>query len=206
MIGTPLPLTNGAVREALKFGAVTANYVDTFYYSSNSPTRITNFTIALWIKAPGGAVGTPQPRFFSDGGYGNTSGSLELVMGNAALSAELKPYVLTQGTNSAGTATQGYRFTSVAVPTNQWVHVAATFAATNSWAGEYVLYTNGTNNSGSYGAQGIVPRNNSLYSFRIGRNGGGTIAYAINYFIDDVRFYSRALTAAEITQIYNAGR
>ena len=81
---------------------------------------------------------------------------------------------------------------ATALGTGAWAHIVAT----NS-NGTYRLYVNGTEvQSGS----GTLINGGTLAM--IGRFGGGYW----NGFIDDVRIYSRALSAAEIKAIYNATR
>lgn len=86
--------------------------------------------------------------------------------------------------------------TGNAVTRNQWSHTCGT------WDGSlFRLYQDGALIAS--GADGTV--NSSQTYWTIGRpyNGGGN---SFNGKIDDVRIYNRALSASEVSQLYNAGR
>jgi len=83
-----------------------------------------------------------------------------------------------------------YEFTD----TSQWYHIAVTMDSSNV----LTIYVNGNyDNSGSR-----TPETPGTFS--IGRYGGG--GYYFNGLIDEVRIYSRALTAGEVLNNYYAGR
>jgi hypothetical protein len=86
------------------------------------------------------------------------------------------------------------------VTNNQWDFYAITFSKANS---TFKVYKNTTLlNTVNTGAYGLEPTaNGSLY---IGCSPASTYDYA-NGFMDDFKMYSRALTQAEITMIYNGG-
>ncbi|MBW4597752.1 MAG: fibronectin type III domain-containing protein [Brasilonema angustatum HA4187-MV1] len=79
------------------------------------------------------------------------------------------------------------------IPLNQWVHVASTFEN-----GAFKLYVNGalvmTENNLTYAPDST---NSTVF---IGLMGFGNASW--NNYIDDVVWYSRALTQAEVTQLY----
>ena len=80
---------------------------------------------------------------------------------------------------------------------NVWTHVAVTFTGMN-----WVIYLNGSaDNSGAVSSTAIVPSDEPLYI--AGRAAGGATS-DFGGSIDDVRIYNRALSAAEISALYNA--
>jgi Tfp pilus assembly protein PilX len=78
---------------------------------------------------------------------------------------------------------------------NQWNHYALTLDTTNTPQ----MYANGTQQSGYSGVSISTYTYGSVY--KIGAGYGNTMSGTI----DDVRVYSRALTSAEISAIYNGG-
>ncbi|MFA6095874.1 MAG: LamG domain-containing protein [Candidatus Paceibacterota bacterium] len=76
-------------------------------------------------------------------------------------------------------------------PLNTWTHVNATFNA-----GTVTLYANGV----QVGSTSGITRDSAQTLFRIGTD--GTCGNPFNGKIDDVRIYSRALSDAEISDLY----
>ena len=76
-------------------------------------------------------------------------------------------------------------------PLNTWTHVNATFNA-----GTVTLYANGV----QVGSTSGITRDSAQTLFRIGTD--GTCGNPFNGKIDDVRVYSRALSDAEISDLY----
>jgi len=88
------------------------------------------------------------------------------------------------------------------VPTNEWVHVAFTLGAEDPSNKEARFYINGDYSPPMYDAPGAVidqPFANTSRPLRIGHTGSFS-----DYFlggIDEVRMYSRALSASEISEL-----
>ncbi len=81
----------------------------------------------------------------------------------------------------------------------QWVHVAATATA----AGASIIYINGVQTtSGNTAALSGLTTTNAL---SIGKRSAASDRY-FDGILDEVRMYNRVLTAAEVKQLYNAGR
>ncbi len=147
-------------------------------------TSLTSVTLSLWIKP--NVIGT-QWRFF---GY-NLRYVLELMDG--ANSGKLR-CAFTTVNNTYGSC--GI-ISTTALQANTWYHVALTYDGVS----RYTYYINGvaagTSNS---------PFNGALSGGQntpcIGHNICTSTTGGFNGSIDDVRIYSRALTAAEIQQIY----
>ena len=85
-----------------------------------------------------------------------------------------------------------------AIPTNQWVHLAATVDGTN-----VNLYVNGALAGSVPWTQGIFPGNQPLLIGSVLNGAGNPTSYA-NGQIDEVSLYNRALSQSEIAAIYNA--
>ena len=90
-------------------------------------------------------------------------------------------------------STGGGVFTGQQLAMNQWVHLAATFDGST-----FRFYINGIlagTGSGTLGPPNSAP-------FRIGRSGTCEVFPGL---IDEVEVFNRALTAQEVTNIFNAG-
>jgi hypothetical protein len=86
---------------------------------------------------------------------------------------------------------------SVALPVNQWVHVAVTFDTTN---GAMQLYINGVPDATSQYTGGLWAANTN--PLKIGSLGTPSGAAPFDGLIDEVKIYSRALSASEIANTY----
>ena len=142
----------------------------------------TAITIDAWIKrAPTGSVYVAQKRLLSDNSGYNLS-----VAGNGAVH---------------GTVYGVFGHTSDRlIPTDVFTHVAWTY---DSNAGLSMIYINGRLDSTFSSVVSISTNNEPLY---IGRNRSsccGTLSGT--GFIDEVEIFNRALSAAEIRAIFEAG-
>lgn len=174
-------LTNGASWASGRFGAAvlldgTNDYValPTFSVSGSA------LTIAAWVRT--NSFGTGEQRFISKTGGSTTYWSLGT--NGTSLLFRLRA----GGSNRT--------LTSPAIlQANSWYHAVATYDGSTMR-----LYLNGaqvaaTGKSGSLSTGGTS-------AVAIGRNPGSASQY-FNGAIDDVRMYSRALTAAEVSALYN---
>ena len=151
-----------------------------------------NITVEVWIKTNA----LSQNGFFFEKGNVNTQYSLFQEGGNIVWRQNL----------NGGTGTNASNYSSMTVTTasyistSNWAHIVGTYisgtrclyingvlVATDSTTGQIQYNTNGTS-VGSYG----------------GYNGGR--GYYYNGQIGIVRVYSKVLTAAEVTQNFNAQR
>lgn len=90
--------------------------------------------------------------------------------------------------------------TPSALTLNSWVHLAATI---DSATGALLLYVNGAQVASNTAAKGVFTNTIPGDGVSVGRFlGGGSSAY-VNGSIEDVALYGRALTAAEVSTIYN---
>lgn len=105
------------------------------------------------------------------------------------------------GTNSAT------RYASSLVPVGQWLHVAGVFDPSETVPNRLRVYTSGTDASGAF----FVPEEvTSVFvndePLRIGAGDlGSDTRDFFNGRIDEVELFDRALTAAEIFEIFSAG-
>ena len=91
-----------------------------------------------------------------------------------------------------------YAYTTTHIPLNAWTHLAATYDGNN-----LVIYFNGSAQASTPFSSGIISSTDDVgIGATIG--GGGPIAI-FNGLIDEPTIYNRALSAAEIQAIYNAG-
>lgn len=173
----------GKVGQSLNFDGSTG-YIDAG--DANSLEATTNqITLEAWIK-PTDTTAFRQiiSKFGTSGNYAYQLG----IAPNGVLRADF---------SQNGTAYEELLSPSNAISANVWTHVAATFNA-----GATVLYINGVQ-----AASGTLPIT-SIYSagnthLNIGRDPVGQQYFA--GAIDEPSVYTRALTTAEISAIYNAG-
>ena len=138
-------------------------------------------TIACWVK-PGSGFGTNllHHPLISIGSDDNTKLALQLRGdGSGNINAELF-----HGYGS------GYEQIRYALAKNLWVHLAVVWQV----GVPSKLYVNGIP------VQTTVQ--NSAYIFTVSVNIGSGFAEYSNSLIDDLRFYNKALTAAEVAQVY----
>jgi hypothetical protein len=128
--------------------------------------------------------------------------AVEVFNGAARLRFDVSRNGLFLGTNSA------IRYSSTAVPTGEWVHVAGVFDPSLATVSDRMkVYVNGIDVSG----QGFVPAEvTSVFvntaPVRIGAGDlGSDVRDFFNGRIDEVELFSRALTAAEIHDLFAAG-
>ncbi len=166
----------GKVGQAFSFDGVTG-----FVQVSNSPSL--NFasnaplTIELWAYRTGGETTM------------HLIGKREANCGSLQYEMSFDPYGGLAFYGGGGSVQ-----TKVPLPTNVWMHLAATFDGTNT----LLFYTNGVlagSGSGNLGPPNTAP-------LTIGASGG---CFFFAGLMDEVTLYGRALSADEIQSIYNAG-
>ena len=173
--------TNGKSGNALSFNGVN-NYVQA---SNNLGT---NFTLMCWVKSTQ-TFQTADPTYFGTGIIWSDVG------GNAA------DFIL-GGTRSAGGVNRlsffvGGTETTLSgtqeISTGQWMHLAVT---RDGVTGQIKLYVNGVLDGTATAATGTLRANLGVAI------GGNTLdGHYFNGLIDDVRFYSRVLTIAEVASM-----
>jgi len=180
LIGSPT-WTTGKYGYALTFDG--ANYVDC---GNAASLHVQSYTLSAWIKPS--ALNDSEHRIISNGGYGNTDGAVDFVIASNG-----KLVVLNQN----GYQDECWSQSGSLFAVGTWSHVAATYNATN---GDVKLYVNGVAVSTTVNTL-RVPNPNPSYNLHIGVMGGPLVMY-FKGSIDEVRVYNRALTPAEISQVY----
>jgi hypothetical protein len=92
-----------------------------------------------------------------------------------------------------------YVWSANSIPVNQWTHFAGTYDGSNLW-----IYVNGVCENQTAYNSGIFPGTNDLLIGAAAASGGQVVSPFAG-LIDEPAVYNRALSAAEIRAIYNAG-
>ncbi len=188
--GSPTP-TIGKVGQAMQFSGSNSQYVQAGGLSSlgvsNQP-----YTISTWIK-PATANQSSDIIHVSAGSDGG-GWCLSMLMMNGG---KVQPL---SWIGSPSTFTG-----SIAIPTDAWTHVVHVWSAANGLQ----LYVNGvldgTLAQGTFSASGLSDYI-TFAAYLTGTGCSNDKSAAFNGAIDDTRVYSRALTAAEIKQLYLMGK
>lgn len=150
-----------------------------------------SFSVALWVR-PAQLAGTDANGnvFLGRENYG-VGGFRAGVRGGSAPVGRVEFWT----TQSGGTLTLTSGATLLATSTGEYYHVAVTYASSNTLG---TMYVNGIavgTSTGSY----AVPAGRTL-----ALDGGiGGVGF-LNAYMDDVRWYNRALSADEVRQLYNS--
>lgn len=182
-MATSTAYIRGVIGQALTFDGV-LNGVTIPYSLTIDPTRNASFTVAGWVN-PKTFVGLSYPSMYT---YGTFRVSLGLTESDGT-DGRIESYF-----NNASTL-----IGNTVLPKNQWSHIALVYTPARSY-----LYLNGVEDNSAASvaittdsqATGIGTYPDPSLAGDAGFNGG----------IDDVRFYSRALSANEIQQLYQMGK
>lgn len=182
-MATSTAYIRGVIGQALTFDGV-LNGVTIPYSLTIDPTRNASFTISGWIK-PKTYAGTFYPTFYNYGVARVTLGVTETDGADGRIEA-----IFNNATNVIG---------NTVLPLNVWSHVAMVYTPTTTY-----LYLNGVEDKNAASTAittdtqdtGIGTYPDPSLAADTGFNGG----------IDDVRFYSRALSVNEIQQLYQMGK
>ena len=177
-ISTSTFYTVGKIGQGAKFDGV-----DDYITFASSPTPGSEMTVSTWVyKSADGIL------VYRGSSACCLSYHLKITSGKARFAI-----VTTSGSNPDIEI-----ISNASIPDNTWTLVTATYSSSNS---NLSLYINGTfDTSGSY--TGTIY--NSVVTMNIGAR--NTPSSFLTGTLDDVRIYSRALTASEILQLYSAGR
>ena len=176
-----------------------------------------SFTVAFWMNGTGPVQGGAQ-GLFSISNKNEFWGNLDLFLENLNNGSEgfLKVHMF----NANAANGKGEQWNEVKIPNmlNKWTHIAVTYNAANS---QFSIYADGQptaiNNKvldgGNYGAvkfnnvNGIVIGNHQFQTNPTRSNHGPEPwAKAFNGALDQFRIYNKALTPAEVTDLYNSKR
>lgn len=186
-LGTTTAPTPGRIGQALKFSGSSQEV---------SLTALTNLsfssgTVSWWMK-PSSAFNSGVQR----GIWGQTSGGSVPEFSCQVLSSDNRWYC---GWNSGGAGDTRVIVPASAsnYPLNTWAYYTLVWTPSGT-----TLYQNGT----VLGTNNTAPSvSNIANAFHIARQGGTFISYFAGA-LDDFRIYNRALSAAEIKQLYSQGK
>lgn len=173
----------GKLGQAFKFDGAD-DYVTSARVFNNLP-----FTLSGWVKSDGSKKGT--------------------IVGE---SASAGTYYVSIGINNDGKAYANWQYNGALQQangtsniSNKWSLITATYYSTGGFNSSMDLYVNGIleSSSSDFNMAGIFSQFNNT---AIGRVSTSTPANYMNGSLDDVRIYSRVLSADEIQQLYNMGR
>jgi hypothetical protein len=162
--------------------------------------RTSTCSVAAWVKT---TLDDDETAIGFSKGSGYTDG-YTIELGTNA-SAQLTNELITAFRNVGGTYYQaGYTTaTRSQLLDGQWHHFVFTGDGSST-----KIYIDGTSRTVSIdnSDSGICTNNANIDTLRIGdQHTGGAEGNFFNGSIDDLRFYNRALSAGEVSQIYNAG-
>ncbi|MBI4135331.1 LamG domain-containing protein [Candidatus Uhrbacteria bacterium] len=179
--------TIGRLGQALNFDG-SNDYVSVGDSNGLSPT---NITLSAWVKSANVWSGVGSGFVSKRVGFQNND-EYNLFYWNVGTNGA-GFYSRIGGQSSAGT----YAYYIVTPATSDWIHIASTFDGTT-----IRIYYNGV----AAGTTGSPPSgiSNGSASLNIGALNSGTSHFTGP--IDEVRIYNRALSASEITRLYNMGR
>lgn len=173
----------GKILLAFTNNGTDANYISVGNVASFSASMVSNTacTVALWISTR------------TDNRY--ITGGINAAAADEALALAVGPENSHKFVCYIGSLS-GWKASTATVDDGAWHHVA--FVSSNT---AYTFYVDGS--AAGSGTSSAVPTLNTSTPFRIGASHVGNNAF--NGLMDDVRMYSRALTATEIAALYNAG-
>jgi len=145
-----------------------------------------NFSVAFWVKYNNNTANNAAivEKWSGAGGYP----FVFRISGGNPKQVLMARYDSTNNPNVS---------TATVTPLATWFHVVGVKSGSNLF-----MYANGIlQNSSTDTTTGVTSNNSLLY---IGQRGDGSNRF--NGLIDDVRVYNRALSANEVSQLYNMGR
>lgn len=173
------------------------------------------FGISVWYKTPSSFTGV-DGMIISDH-YNSGNGNIEFRITGTSSSAAKVDIWFSPAIVNGGTYNAYHKKTSdSALSTNTWYHLCWATDRPSSGATSSKLYINGseaTLSAGGYG--GIDPIHNAttfttnsfiLFGSRNGEaSGAGTTTHALPGNLDELAFFNSALSASDVTSIYNSG-
>ena len=196
-LGTTTASTEGVSGQALEFDGsddyVTIADTDTLTFGNDTVDE--PFSFSLWVKlnafdALGGLIGKWNAQAGTNEWVAFTSntvnGDVRFILRDASTGGDIEA------------------LTGAVLSLNTWAHVVGTYDGSESQSG-LVIYVNGTTVASTNSVSGsYTAMENTSNNVDIGRfiDGGGVVD-DINGTLDEVRVYSRALTASEVEVLYN---
>jgi hypothetical protein len=162
------------------------DFVDVPYSADLNPPA---FTVSLWANPTTGGSGSYRSPFTSRDDTPQRGYILYVEPGNT-----WQFWNGTETTSATGTTTSGWNnLAGPAATLGEWAHVSATFAD-----GQKVLYINGRQVAQSTTVVKLILNAQQPLRIGAGRTELPAGDYFFRGFIDDVRLYNRALSAAEV--------
>lgn len=179
----------GKIGQGMKFDG-TANGVILF---ADNPLAepSSSLSISIWLKR-GGGVGNRQ--IFLGKGDGQTDATTQYWVEIEDITNDLRFYLSTgSGTGNTLTATD-----KIITDTTKWHHVVVT------WENNLMkLYLDGSPSAVTTATSGMI--NDTVRQLGFGRLGDFGALYYTG-LMDDIRLYNRALSAAEVNELYRMGK
>jgi hypothetical protein len=185
--------TTGQIDGALTVGAT--NYI---YFSNNgyfSFERTDPFSVAFWVKGSGNQNGILFGKN-SDESH-TTKGWLVFIAG-----VQGHTYLQLNGGTSAGANELQCSDQNGDILDNTWHHVVVTYNGSSAVSGVHI-YRDGVSRSLTTDFNTLSASIINTYGARIGRTFSDT--YKLSASVDDLRVYSKELSATEVGLIYNGG-
>ncbi len=175
----PTWTTSGKINNALTLAAASSQYVSVPYASALEPT--TAFTVTAWVNP----TSTSQMAIIASPDSDGWNNGWRLIVDGAP---QLSGNIVTSNTSPRATA-----INTANPPAGTWTHVALVYNGST-----LTVYSNGVpgtpvsvTGTVTYGTSAFLPI------------GGASGVPYFNGKIDDVRIYNRALSASEVTSLYN---
>lgn len=186
-------LTNGPTKVPGKIGqALSFNGTDQYVVMADASAftfGTSPVTLVAWVK-------------FNTGSLGAFGGIISQGLDSFELNKSNLDKLRLEMKYADATVKRAEESTASLTEAGRWYHVAATF---NPSDGSAVFYVDGVQKTTSYvDVQAGGTLKDSTSSVYIGTRSTGSLW--LNGSIDEVRLYSRALSADEITSLYNQGR
>jgi hypothetical protein len=191
---------NGATLTADRFGKTNSAYnFDGNSYISISPDQLKNksYSYATWVKLDAIPVEGESGTFLSIGGPGSGDQVLSSTNNYSVLSSK----GFNCGGYNSGTPVVSTNWTGVLPSVGKWYNVIVTRDNTS-----IKLYVDGiliANNSPNTATNGTEPAYaNTSYAIIGSRIGAGGFIQSMQGSLDDIYIYNRAITAEEVTALY----
>ncbi|KKT15097.1 MAG: LamG domain protein jellyroll fold domain protein [Parcubacteria group bacterium GW2011_GWC1_43_30] len=182
----------GKIGQALNFNGVN-DYVDVVN-ESNFDFSGGSFSAAFWMNTS--QVDQRKGLVTKS----NTGDHQWFILTSTAADGNTIEAVLCSATDCS---TNSSIFGNIPINGGSWKHIVVEFSSANTSTPTKKVYINGVDHTGSSIANSFTGMRNGTQTVKIGKRGDG-IQY--NGLIDEVRVYNRALSTAEIYQLYNMGR
>ena len=179
----------GKMGQALSFDG-TSSYVK---INTFSQTIADGYSLSAWVKLDSGTVPNYQQIITSDNS--NAARAFQFRIDGSGGGIELVRF------DSSNLVVETVSTSGISVNDGQWHFVTATFSSSVGTQ----LYVDGV----PYGSSSDLTQNRNLSTgepILIGSRRSASPANLFSGLIDDARFYSRALSAREVKQLYDMGK